>query len=249
MEHSEYIREIAGSSAAILFIHGILGSPSHFNRFIDIVPKEWSVYNILLAGHGKSVDDFSAASMQQWKEQVARQMEVLTVKYEKIFIMAHSMGTLFALDASIKYPGKVKGLFLLAVPLKPFIRPSAINGLVKVIFDRTKQDDKIAEATKNEYSIMPDKRLWKYGKWVFNYWSLFLEIRKMRGRIQLLSVPCQAFQSKRDEQVAFSSVQYLKRSERIEVTVLEESGHSYYSEADYTLLLEKFRRFCVYECV
>ena len=169
MEHSEYIKEIRGSSTAILFIHGILGTPNHFNKFIDIVPEGWSVYNILLAGHGKGVDDFSAASMRQWKSQVSRQMEMLAAKYESIFIVGHSMGTLFAIDASSKYSEKVKGLFLLAVPLKPFVRLSAIKGLLKVIFNRVKSDDKIAAATEREYSLKPDKRLWKYGKWISNY--------------------------------------------------------------------------------
>ena len=244
MEHSEYIKEIRGSSTAILFIHGILGTPNHFNKFIDIVPEGWSVYNILLAGHGKGVDDFSAASMGQWKSQVSRQMEMLAAKYESIFIVGHSMGTLFAIDASIKYSEKVKGLFLLAVPLKPFVRLSAIKGLLKVIFNRVKPDDKIAAATEREYSLKPDKRLWKYGKWISNYLDLFFEIRKTREKMRLLSVPCQVFQSKLDEQVAFSSVKYLEQGNKIDITILEDSGHSYYSEADYTLLLKKFQQFC-----
>ena len=44
--------------------------------------------------------------------------------------------------------------------------------------------------------------------------------------------------------MAFSSVKYLEQGNKIDITILEDSGHSYYSEADYTLLLKKFQQFC-----
>lgn len=40
-KHPSYFREGDGK-CAILFIHGILGSPNHFNRFIPSVPKNFA---------------------------------------------------------------------------------------------------------------------------------------------------------------------------------------------------------------
>lgn len=109
-KHTEYIREAPDSKTAVLFIHGILGTPHHFHRLVEVVPEEWSVYNILLEGHGKTVDDFAGATMEQWKRQVHRLIIRLNRKYDNIIITAHSMGTLFAVEEAVKNP-KVKSLF------------------------------------------------------------------------------------------------------------------------------------------
>ena len=37
---------------AILFIHGILGTTSHFEPFLSLVPPNWSICNLSLKGHG-----------------------------------------------------------------------------------------------------------------------------------------------------------------------------------------------------
>ena len=70
MAHTEYIREVPDSHTAILFLHGIIGSPDHFGFLLPRIPKSWSVYNLLLHGHGGSVRDFSRSSMAKWETQV-----------------------------------------------------------------------------------------------------------------------------------------------------------------------------------
>ncbi len=70
MAHKEYRNIIPNSKTSILFIHGILGTPDHFSDFIKEVPPNWSIYNILLIGHGKTVNDFSNAIMDDWKNQI-----------------------------------------------------------------------------------------------------------------------------------------------------------------------------------
>lgn len=101
---------------AILFIHGILGTTSHFEPFLSLVPPNWSICNLSLKGHGGSVKDFSQASMIEWKQQVKNALEELSETNNKIIIVAHSMGTLFAIQEAIEKP--VEELFLLNVPLK-----------------------------------------------------------------------------------------------------------------------------------
>ncbi len=94
MEHKEYKRIIAGASSAVLFIHGIVGTPNHFDHFIPLVPEDVSTHNMLLDGHGKGVTDFSHASMKKWESQVAEAVEKLAETHERIYIVAHSMGSL-----------------------------------------------------------------------------------------------------------------------------------------------------------
>ena len=88
MEHKENKRIIKGASSAVLFIHGIIGTPNHFDRFIPLIPGDVSVHNILLDGHGNSVTDFSHTSMKKWESQVTDAVAELSKTHEKIYIVA-----------------------------------------------------------------------------------------------------------------------------------------------------------------
>ena len=64
MAHEPYFSVKEQADTAILMIHGILGTPDHFKPLLHLVPAEWSVYNILLDGHGKTVSHFANSSME-----------------------------------------------------------------------------------------------------------------------------------------------------------------------------------------
>ena len=108
------IRYVENADTAILFIHGILGIPEYFRPYLSLVPPDWSVYNMLLKGHGRGVRDFSHASMAQWKQQVDEALRMLSESHDKVVIAAHSMGTLFALQQARER--EVAALFLINVP-------------------------------------------------------------------------------------------------------------------------------------
>ena len=55
MPHQPCTRLLSGGETAVLFVHGILGTPDHFSPFLSLVPPEYSVINLLLEGHGGSV--------------------------------------------------------------------------------------------------------------------------------------------------------------------------------------------------
>ena len=175
MTHKTFIRDIDDGDTAVLFIHGFLGSPKHFDVFMPCVPDNFAVYNILLDGHGGSVSDFSHASMEKWKTQTDGVVEKILGKYKTLVIVAHSMGTYFAMDAAIKYPDRVKGIFLLGSPLKIGVRIDAVTNTLKAFFDKIEKDDYIAEAYKNSHSVTLDKRVWLYAGWIPRYIELFKE--------------------------------------------------------------------------
>ena len=242
MVHKPFIRETGGGTA-VLFIHGILGTPEHFHDFIPLVPPSWSIYNILLDGHGKTVRDFSRSSMEAWKAQVSRTVDDLSERYERVLIAAHSMGTLFALTEAVGHRGTVKGLFLLAVPLQFALKPSAAVNSIKVICGCVSEDDAVAVAARDAYSIRPSRRIWGYAGWIPRYLELFREVKRVRGLLPLLDVPCYAFQSEKDELVSMGSSRYLQAGERVEINVLRQSRHFYYHPEDYAYLLQCFQAF------
>lgn len=244
MNHQEYVRIVPGAETAVLFIHGIVGTPDHFDMLLPLVPAGWSVYNVLLDGHGRTVDDFGASSMKKWKAQVWDVFHQLGETHEQVVIVGHSMGTLFAIQLALERPEKVPFLFLMAVPMRVGLRWFGVVNSLKVALDRVDERKPLEAATRKACSIQTEPRLWKYIKWVPRYLELFREIRITRKLLPELTVPCHAFQSRRDELVSNWAAKVLERSGRAQVAYLDHSGHFYYDDADRTRLLTAFDERC-----
>ncbi|MBQ7128963.1 MAG: alpha/beta fold hydrolase [Clostridia bacterium] len=241
MEHKEYVRIIDYSKIAVLFIHGIIGTPNHFNEFVSLVPESFSVYNLLLDGHGKSVKDFSKTSMKKWEEQVASVVEKLSLTHEKIYIVAHSLGTLLAIEQYIKNK-KVCKLFLLAVPLRLSIKPKMPINSLKVYFDKIRSDDYEALAAKKSYGIDKDKNPFHYIGWIPRFLELFAKIRKTRQTVNSLNTTCLVYLSGKDEMVSGKSAKFLEYNPYISIKVLENSGHYCYNKEDFDFLITEFKK-------
>lgn len=227
----------------MLFIHGINGTPDHFRDFVELVPPEFTVVNVLLEGHGTGVSDFANTSMTKWKTQVDRVVEELLEHHDHLLIAGHSMGTLFAIRQAIRHPGKVKGLFLLAVPLKLWIKPRMLRTSMRVYLGKVKADDLWTRAAVNCYGIEPDRRFWRYIPWIKRYLELFREIRDVKGQLAALRTPCYCYQSKMDELVSMKACDILRGNKYAAVRVMENSGHYYYDAKDHKLLLDDFQSF------
>ena len=240
MEHKEYIRHTDGDRA-VFFIHGFLGSPEHFEKFIELVPENCGIYNVLLLGHGGTVKDFSKATMQKWKEQVEQIFIELSEKYKEITIVAHSMGTLFAYMMAIKYPERVKNMLLLGTPLKISVRCTAIVNSVKSLFGLISEDDEVGKAYAKAHGVKLNLKLWEYIGWIPRYLELFAESKKGRTNIQLVDVPCFIFQSDKDELVSRKSENFIPKKENVFLTILRNSAHFIYDKWEYELILNKFK--------
>lgn len=237
--HEEYIKIKPNADTAVLFIHGIIGTPDHFVDFLPIVPEEYSVYNMLLDGHGKTVEDFCHTSMMKWKEQVSDVVKLLSESHSHIIIVAHSMGTLFAISEAVKNPDIVKELFLLASPMKVKVKPRMLTSATKVYFG-IEDDDVYADAARRTYGI-PDKQyLTKYAGWVPRYRELFREIKEVRSVLKYVKAKTRIYMSMDDELVSIDSIKYLKENKDFDIKILGKSAHFYYEESDYSKLLNEF---------
>lgn len=231
MDHSQFIRRCSGSHKAVLMIHGIVGTPRHFDRFLDAIPLDWSVYNILLDGHGKTVKDFGEASMDVWKKQVEYWLDNLCKEYEEVVIIAHSMGTLLSLDTAPRYP-KVQKMILLNIPLVPRITGSMAVRSVKFALGRMNQNDPLERAILESAGVTADKHLWRYIKWIPRYLELFRLCKKVREEIAEIGTRCYAYQSSKDELVSPRTNHYLKNISAVSYTELNDSTHFYYPHED-----------------
>ena len=240
--HKEYKRIVDHSDKAILFIHGIVGTPNHFNSFVPLVPENMSVHNMLLDGHGKGVRDFSQTSMKKWKGQVSLAVEELAKNHKEIFIVGHSMGCLLAIEQAVSNP-KITKLFLLAVPIELFLKPKMFINALKVYLGKIDADNEQLLAAKECYGIADDKNLLHYLGWTPRYLELFSQIRKVRKMIDLVKIPTAAYQSGKDEMVSRSAGKRLEINPNILVVELKNSGHYYYEKHDFAFLKNEFIKF------
>ena len=171
MKHTPFIRVVPGADTAVLMIHGIVGSPDHFKDLLPLIPEDWSIYNILLDGHGGEVEDFSHTSMKKWKSQVHAQLDEILLTHRKVLVIAHSMGTLFAIAEAISRPDSIDALFLLNVPLMPFVQPKTAVNSVRMALGKSKNHWE-ARALEAAGSVNLSPKLWKYVGWTPRFWEL-----------------------------------------------------------------------------
>ena len=229
IDHTPFTRQGSGPNA-VLLVHGILGSPGHFRDLIPAIPETYSVYNILLDGHSGTVENFSHSSMAKWKAQVAATLTDLFIRHDKVVIIAHSMGTLFAIQAAIDHPDKIPALFLLSVPTRPWVRFSTLVTAVQIAFG--KSDSPAAQAMRGETALELTPKLWKYVSWAPRMIELLAECRRVRKLLPMLKTPAQVYQSEVDELVSVRSCGDLNHHPCIQNTLLTGSGHFVYGAED-----------------
>lgn len=246
MAHQETVRMVSGAKAAVLFMHGIAGTPEHFRSLLpleQLVPQGWSVYNVLMDGHGGGVEDFSRSSMEKWKEQVMGIFDRLCATHEKVVLVGHSMGTLFAIQMALLRPEKVPFIFLIAVPMRVGVKLYGAVNLIRLSFGLLDENDPVQAATSRVSSITQTWQSWKYIGWIPRLVELLQEMKYTQSLLPELRVPCIAFQSKSDELVSCRSCRILRDSGRVELHGLRNSTHFYYAPMNIKTVQATFMKF------
>lgn len=247
MAHEEYRRIVPGAKTAVLFIHGIVGSPNHFLSRIPLVqkvPETWSVYNLLLPGHGAEMEDFAQSSSGKWKNHVWGAFRELSQNHEQVIVVGHSMGTLFSIQLAVDFPDKIPFLFLIAVPMIPYVWPQFALTCLRLVFGKIRPDHPQEVAFTEATGTKTTRKLWKYATWIPRFWELFREIAVTAKLLPKLDVPTFAWQSNKDELVTRSSRKVLQRNDSIEIHELDNSTHFYYAPDERSRLLDEFRDLC-----
>lgn len=226
---------------AILFVHGILGNREFFDFLVPHIPADMTVVNLLLSGHGGSALDFGRASMAQWRDDVHSALARLRESHDTVYVVAHSMGTLFAIEEAV---GRfADSLFLLNPPLKIRFTKSLFVTPLKVFFNKIAPDDVRTQDAVKAYGIERDPNLLHYVGWIPRYMELFAEIRRVRPLAGRLEVPVTAFFTERDEMVSPSGAEFFSPVDSADVHVLPESGHYHYTPRERSRIVEAFCRF------
>lgn len=240
--HKEYKRVADNHKTVCLMVHGIVGTPRFFDNIIPLLPPNWSIYNILLDGHGKAVSDFCHTSMKKWKEQVKYTLKSLAEEYEEIIIFAHSMGTLLCMEAAEGYRHKVKRMVLFAVPLCPCVKMQGICISLKVIFEKVNRNSEIELTAQEQYSVAPDWKIWHYVGFAPRYIELLSLCRKMRQKVEHLMIPATVFMSGKDETVSEKSWEYLLKNPHFTSHCLDNSCHNWFDKRDFEYVAKEIKK-------
>lgn len=241
--HKEFVRLTNNKKTACLMVHGIVGSPRYFDNIIPLLPEEWNIYNILLDGHGKHVSDFCKTNMKKWKSQVEGMVKMLSDEYDEVIIIAHSMGTLLSIEAAEKYPVKIKHMILFAVPVCPRLKAEALYVSLKVILKKVNEESEAEVNARRQYSIEPDWRLWRYVGFAPRYMELLSLCRKVREKINTVTIPATVFMCGKDEMVSGKSIEYLCENTNFENHCLDNSSHNWFNENDFEYVKHVINRF------
>ena len=244
MTHSETRKQVPGAKYAVLFLHGIAGTPNQFRILLPLealVPPDWSVYNLCYPGHGGDVRDFGRSNMTLWRTHARNAFLELAQTHEKVLVVGHSMGTLFAMQLALEFPRKVLGLFLLAAPMRPWPRMFFMKNCLRLAFGCIREDHPREAAFQIACGEEPTPLAWRYIPWIPRVFELFAEISRTEKIMDGLSVPCIAWQSGKDDLVSNRSTPVLRKTGVIEVRELDNSTHFYYAPEDAETVCAEFQ--------
>jgi len=224
----------------VLFLHGILGTPHHFDFLLPYVPESWSLWSLLLPGHGGSCGDFGRSSMAEWEDAVEEALDELRCGHDRIFLVGHSMGTLLAVRAAAENPEKIAGIFALAMPLKIGFTAKAAMASLHVAFRPADKDSPFLRTSREATGVALSKNPLAYAAWIPRFLELFHLSREVRGMMTVLPVPCLALQSARDELVSPASLKYIFGAKAV---VLPDSSHYFYNTGDRETIIRKFQNY------
>lgn len=239
--HSSYIKEPPRATRAVVMLHGICGSPRRCDWLLPEFDDSWSVYNILLEGHGGSVADFAASSMEKWKSQTKALLDDLCGRYETVILIGYSMGTLLHIYNMPDHP-RIKGALLFNTPIRPRLRVRMLGTAYRFTRGRTRSDNCHEAACHKGISLTPEKLLRRYISCIPRFRELKQLSRYCRRHTENIQIPCYAYFGRQDELVSLRSANYLRDNPNVSVRIFDSAGHFWCSEADQETILRDLRQ-------
>jgi alpha-beta hydrolase superfamily lysophospholipase len=145
---------VAGAKAAVVIVHG-LGEHSGRYDYVarSLNAKGYAVYAQDLRGHGQSIGfpghmpDDPNVLVADVVDEAAR----VRAAYDKVFLLAHSLGTLIALPAVARMPsGTLHGLVLSGTALRPGPAAAEMFNTGKVPAEVLSRDPAVVKAYEDD---------------------------------------------------------------------------------------------------
>jgi carboxylesterase len=111
---------VFGSGAeAVMALHGIAGSPAQLREMCaEIASRGFTVYGVLLPGHGTDPDDLYGARWEHWYSHVESEYLRIRRHHAKVHVLGFSVGAALGLRLASEY--SVDSLTLISTPVYLF---------------------------------------------------------------------------------------------------------------------------------
>ncbi|MCL2221122.1 MAG: alpha/beta fold hydrolase [Oscillospiraceae bacterium] len=221
----------------VVFIHGYMGTPRQFDNLAGAVHLQgYSYKTLLLPGHSVTLKEFSESTHTAWQEYVDSEIACISERYSKIWLVGHSMGCLLSLNAAIKFPDKICGIFAIACPLK-IIYFSLLAYKVQ-IKKRFGGKNSIIKSAYVKFSSVPQpiSLIWRIIKPNFEFLKIQHKTKKILGQVK---TPITGIFSKKDEVVSMKSLKLMQSELRncdFNSVLLYESLHAYYPKHEQAMI-------------
>ncbi len=239
--HSAYYYKAEASDTVIVFVHGIQGSPQQFDFMIKALNKAYSIENLLLPGHGQTVKAFRRSSMLQWQQFLDGEVRKLQEDYKNIILVGHSMGCLLAVQSAISCPQRIRGLFLLAMPLNFHIRYSYIRNNLIVAFSKSEKSEVIAAARRG--NSVSASQPFAYLTCIPRYAELLKKSKATRRLVEELTLPAVLVHLANDEIVSPKTLWHAVNRPNIQAVTVNHAGHYYFAQEAQVQICDLLKEF------
>jgi len=228
LSHKPVFWEKENAQSLVIFIHGFMGGPVQFNDLLELAyERGCSVCAILLPGHGGTGKDFGRYGLADWENHLQNELDKHKSAYQNIILVGHSMGGLLALNASLQKQNHIRGVVLIATPLKLNLSPRSLLRKASLLILPTNHPIKKTYWQAKGFSGFAISPRWLKPTKDFN--NL---LRKTTQNLPLIFAPVLAIHSLYDETVSYKSADMLYNglcnTTRKRLT-LKKSWHSYYT--------------------
>jgi len=242
--HESIWQKKENADSLIIFVHGFIGSPNQFsslNLLESAYERGYSVYAILLPGHGGTSKNFGCYGLADWENHLQNELNKYADAYPNIILVGHSMGGLLALNASLQEHNHVRGVLLLCSPLK-------LNLSLRSLFIRRKMrkypDSNPIKLAYQQARSLSDIRVSL--NWLKPVLGFFRLECKTKLNLPHIIAPTLVIHSRNDEVVSFKSANIfykgLFNSARKQLT-LEKSWHAYFPPEEQEQVRSAFLEF------
>jgi carboxylesterase len=172
--------------------------------------------------------------MERWQNHVCDEIDRLSRRYDRIYLVGHSMGCLLAVNAAVEYP--VCGMMLIACPFKlRTVSARALSVRLRQVFCSKSHPMKAAYLDSRgvplrigliRHSAKPAAQLRRL-------------IISAKANLPNVSVPVTAVYSAADEVVSLSSLETLRiglGQVPLDEIILSDSLHAYYPEHEHVII-------------
>lgn len=222
-----------GFPRAVVFVHGIMGSPAQFRALGQVLHAAgWDCIALCLPGHGGSAAEFASARATHWVQSFADALAQEAAHYTHLVLFAHSLGGLLSLQAAARGQRGIAGLVLLCPALSLKVSPWQAWRSARVLYGNPVRDDALLAAYRAAYSIERGHPL-AYLRWIRPLIDLARLARSTWPLLPAVHCPMLALQSAHDESVRKAGVQKLQRLlPQARVVWLAHSTHVYFTPED-----------------